>query len=122
MLKHFNIYCLSITERGRHGRDHTVVGFTIFNYKNVPMQSVPITIKVVSLNPTHGEVYLIQLYVIKFISDLRQVGEIIRLLWFPPPIKLTATVYIVAEILLKVASNTITPYLYRTILQSPKNN
>ena len=28
------------------------------------MQSVPITTKVVSLNHTHGEVYLIQLYVI----------------------------------------------------------
>jgi len=30
----------------------------------LPMQSVPITTKVVSLNSTHGEVYLIQLYVI----------------------------------------------------------
>ena len=92
MLKHFNIYCLSITERGRHGRDHTVVGFTIFNYKNVPMQSVPITIKVVSLNPTHGEVYLIQLYVIKFVSDLRQFGGFLWILWFPLPIKLPAKI------------------------------
>jgi len=32
------------------------------------------TAKVVSLNPTHGEVYSIQCYVIKFVSDLQQVG------------------------------------------------
>ena len=33
---------------------------------------------VVSLNPANGEVYSIQPYVIKFVSDLRQVGG---LLW-----------------------------------------
>jgi hypothetical protein len=37
----------------------------------LPVQSVPIIAKVVSLNPIHGEVYLIQHYVIKFVSDLR---------------------------------------------------
>ena len=37
------------------------------------MQSVPITTKVVSSNLVHGEVYSIQHYVIKFVSDLRQV-------------------------------------------------
>ena len=36
----------------------------------LPMQSVPITTKFVSLNPAHGEVYSIQLYGIKFASDL----------------------------------------------------
>ena len=36
----------------------------------LPVQSVPITTKVVSLNATHGEVYSIQHYVIKFVSDL----------------------------------------------------
>ena len=41
---------------------------------HLPMQSVPITTKVVSLIPTHGEVYLIQHYVIKLVSDLWQVG------------------------------------------------
>jgi hypothetical protein len=46
------------------------------------MQSVPITINIVSLNPA-------QHYVIKFVSDLRQVGCFLR---FPPPIKLTATI------------------------------
>jgi hypothetical protein len=29
--------------------------------------------------------------VIKFVSDLRQVNGFHRVLWFPPPIKLTAT-------------------------------
>ena len=40
----------------------------------LPVQSVPITTKVVSLDPAHGKVYLIQHYVIKFDSDLMQVG------------------------------------------------
>jgi hypothetical protein len=35
------------------------------------VQSVPITTKVVSSNPVHGQVYSIQHYVIKFVSDLR---------------------------------------------------
>jgi hypothetical protein len=34
---------------------------------------MPITTKVVNLNPAHGRVYYIQHYVIKFVSDLRQV-------------------------------------------------
>ena len=58
----------------------------------LPMQSEPITTKVVSSKPVHGEVYLIQHYVIKFVSDLRQVGGFLRILQFPPPIKLTATI------------------------------
>jgi hypothetical protein len=37
---------------------------------HLPMQSVPITTKVVSSNPTHGKVYLIKHYVIKFVSYL----------------------------------------------------
>ena len=43
-----------------------------------------------SSNPAHGEVYLKQHYVIKFVSGLRQVGGFLRVLWFPPPINLTA--------------------------------
>jgi hypothetical protein len=38
------------------------------------VQLVPITTKVVSFNPAHGEVYSIQQYVIKFVIDLRQIG------------------------------------------------
>ena len=57
----------------------------------LPMQSVPITTKVVSLNPVIGEVYSIQHYVIKFISDLQRVDGFLLVLRFPPPINLTAT-------------------------------
>jgi hypothetical protein len=35
----------------------------------------------------------VQLYVIKFVSDLRQVGDFLRVIRFPSPIKLTATIY-----------------------------
>ena len=46
------------------------------------MQSVPITTIIVSLNSIHGEVYSIQHYVIKYVSDLRQVGGFLWLLRF----------------------------------------
>jgi hypothetical protein len=55
---------------GRHGHDCMVVDLQL------PMQSVSITTEAVSLNPVHanhGEVYSIQHYVIKFVSDLLQV-------------------------------------------------
>ena len=79
-----------------------VVGFT----KVLPVQSVPITIKVVSLNPVPDEVYSIQHYVIKFVSELREVGGgFLWVLRFPPCLKLTTTIF--TEILLKVALNTI---------------
>ena len=65
----------------------------------LPKQSVPITTNVVSSNLTRGKLYSIQLYVIKFVSDLLQVGGFLRVLRFPPPIKLTD----ITEILLKVA-------------------
>jgi hypothetical protein len=41
---------------------------------------------------SRDEMYSIQLYVIKFVSDLRQVGDFLRVLRFPPPIKLTAMI------------------------------
>jgi len=49
------------------------------------MQSVPITTNVVSSNPDHGDV-------IMFVSDLREVGGFLRILQFPLPVKLTATI------------------------------
>jgi hypothetical protein len=58
----------------------------------LPVQSVPNTTKVVSSNPTHGEVYLIQQYVLMLVSDLRHVCGFLWILRFPPPIKLTATI------------------------------
>jgi len=36
----------------------------------LPVQSVPITTKVESSNPVHGELYSMQNYVIKLVSDL----------------------------------------------------
>ena len=51
------------------------------------MQSIPITTIVVSSNPPYGEVYSIQHYVIKFVSDLLQDDGFLWILWFPPPIK-----------------------------------
>ena len=74
-----NSKCLK--RRGCHGRDHMVVGFTT--------TCAISAYQAVSLNLVHGKVYLIQHYVIKFVSDLRQVCGF---LWFPPPIKLTATI------------------------------
>jgi hypothetical protein len=65
---------------GCYGRDHMVIGFST------------ITTKIVSSNPAHGEVYFIQHYVIKFVSDLQQVDCYLPVLWFPPPIKQTATI------------------------------
>ena len=61
----------------------------------LPMQSVAITSKVVSSNSIQVEVYRnysIQHYVIKFVSDLRQVGGFLLALRFLPPIKLTITI------------------------------
>jgi len=58
------------------------------------MQSVTITTKIVSSNPIHGEVYSIQHYVMKFVSDLWQVSGFFQVLRFPPPIKLIATIYV----------------------------
>ena len=54
---------------------------------------MPISTKVVSLNPVYGEVYSIQYYVIMFVSNLRQVSSFLRVLYFPLPIKLTATIH-----------------------------
>ena len=65
---------------GRRGRDRMVVGLQL------PLQSVHITTKVMTSNAVHDEVYSIQHYVIKFVSDLRQVGGFLRVLRFRPPI------------------------------------
>ena len=60
----------------------------------LPMQSVPNTTNVVSSNPTNVEVYSIQHYVIKFVSDLQRVSCFLWVLWFPLIIKLTARIYL----------------------------
>ena len=68
------------------------------------LKSVPITTKVMSSNPVDGEVYSIQHYVIRFDSDLWQVGDFFRVLRFPPPINLTAKIELKYS---RVAINTI---------------
>jgi len=78
---YYFVKLLSEKGRGRRGRDRMVVGFTITCAISAYHHY--------SSNLVHGEVYPIQLYVIKFVSDLQQVGGFLR---FPPPIKLTATI------------------------------
>jgi hypothetical protein len=46
----------------------------------------------VSSNHAHGEVYSIQHYVIKFDSNMRQVGGFLGVIQFPQPIRLTARI------------------------------
>ena len=48
------------------------------------VQSVPITTNMASSSPAHGEVYSIQHYVMKFVSDLRQVDGFLRVHRFSP--------------------------------------
>jgi hypothetical protein len=66
---------------------------------------VPITIKVVSSSPVRGEVYSIQHYVIKFVSEFRQVSGFST----GTPVSSTnkTDLHDRTEILLKVALNTI---------------
>ena len=81
----FNVKCFSCV----HNKTlYTPCVFCL--YKSFILTNVPT--KVVSSNPVHGEMYSIQHYVIKFVSDLRQVGAFLRVLRFPPPIKSTATI------------------------------
>jgi hypothetical protein len=63
---------------------------------------MPITTKVVSSNPTPDKVHSIQDYVMKFISDLRQVGGFLRV-----SSTNKSDWHDINEILLKVALNTI---------------
>jgi hypothetical protein len=66
----------------------------------VDLQSVHIASKVVSSNPAHGEVYSIEHYVIKVVSDLRPDTPV-------SPTNKTDR-HDITEIVLKVALNTIT--------------
>jgi hypothetical protein len=56
------------------------------------MQSVFFTTNIVSSNPAHVEVYSEENYVTKIVSNLRQDGGFMRVVRFPQPIKLTATI------------------------------
>ena len=65
---------------------------------------MPISTKVVSSYLVHGDVYSIKYYVIKLVSDLRQVGGFLRIL----PVSSThkTDTHDIAEMLLNVALNT----------------
>ena len=71
----------------------------------LPVQSEPITTKFVSSNPVHGEMYTMQHYVIKFITD----SVSLQVSGFPgTPVSSNKTdCRDITEILLKVALNII---------------
>ena len=73
---------LSYKTRGRRGR--MVVGFTT----TYAISAYPHRCCEFESRSGRG----LQHYVIKFVSDLRQVGGFLRVFRFPPPIKLTATI------------------------------
>ena len=76
------IVLLRILPRGRRCRDRMVVGFTttyaISAYRYCEFES--------------RSWRSVQHYVIKFVSDFRQVGGFLLVLRFPPPIKRTSTI------------------------------
>jgi hypothetical protein len=78
------MFYVEFINRGHRGRDHMVVGFTTtyaisaYDHSYCEFES----------RPWRG----VQHYVIKFPSDLRQVGRFLRVLRFPPSIKLTTTI------------------------------
>jgi hypothetical protein len=73
-------------DSGRCNRDRMVVRFTttcaISAYHHLRCE----------FESRSAELYLIQHYVIKFVSDMRQVGRFLRPLRFPPSIELTAPI------------------------------
>ena len=73
----------SLTPKYR-GRDRMVIGFTstyaIIAYHHCCCE--------LESRPGRG----LHHHVIKFVSDLQQVGGFLRIIWFPPLIKLTATI------------------------------
>jgi hypothetical protein len=65
-----------------------------FRFRFMPMV-FNATFNNISVISCHSwEVYSIQHYVIKFVSDLRQVSGFLQVLQFPPPIQLTATIWL----------------------------
>jgi len=90
--RYFKVHCLDSGHHGyssvptdvKGGRDRMVVGFTttyaISAYHHWCWE----------FESRSGRG--VQHYVIKFVSDLRQVGGFARVLRFPPPIKLTTMI------------------------------
>jgi hypothetical protein len=86
---------MHIRFRVRHGRDRMIVGFittytiSVYHHKRCEFK------------PRLGEVYSVQHYVIKFVSDLRQVGGFLR--GTPDSSTNITDRHDITEILLKVA-------------------
>ena len=74
-------------------------------YNYISIQCLAIITNFVSSNTAHGEVYSIQLYVIKFVNDLRQVGGFFQ----DTPVYFTSKIdrHDITKVLLKVVLNTI---------------
>jgi hypothetical protein len=68
-----------------------VIVWLMVRYLLLPIQLVPITIYMGEFEFRSDEVYSMQYYVIKFVSDLLQVSSFLQVLQLPPPVKLTAT-------------------------------
>ena len=104
-----NIFNYIIEDRGRRGRD-----------RMVHVQSVPIITKVMSSNPVHHEVYSIQHYVMKFVSNLRE-G-----LWFSPGTPVSSTnktdLRDFSEILLEGPLNTINQTIIEDMLSGGRRH
>ena len=69
-------------------KDNRIIGWWTWSWSRLWSHCSWINNKVLSSKPAQGEVYSIQLYVIKFVSDLHQVDCFLQVLRFPSPIKL----------------------------------
>jgi hypothetical protein len=72
---------------------HYYGGYLIHLYQQL-VQDFIFVWQLTSGYPRLFRLYSIHHYVVKFVSDLWQVGGFLRVLLFPPLIKLTATIYL----------------------------
>ena len=79
-----------------HGHDHMVVAISAYHHQSCEFESR-------SWQGVFNTTFCDEV-----VSDWQQVDGVLRILRFLPPIKLTAMIYIVTKILLKVVLNTIT--------------
>ena len=96
------IYVYLIIAGDRRGRDRIAVGFS---HLQLYVKSVPTATNVVSSNPVHGEVYSIQLCVIKFVSDR---GRSVVFCMYSGFSTNKADLHNITVIVLKVALTTVT--------------
>ena len=89
-------HTLSITSEVTNLKDHlyqeTIWDLIVYIPISQSSKSVPITANAVIFNPAQARCTRYKHYVIKFVSDMRQVCVFLRVLRFPPQIKLSATI------------------------------